>query len=133
MRTRLALCAVALALTSGCIVHKYRPLALTPEAWAAELPGVVRVTLADGSRVTLDRAELVGDTVRGVQDSAGNKTAMGLATRDVRRLEARRINWPASVGVSTLLAGGVVALGAYYIAIVRVAPCGSCAPAARGP
>ncbi|MGD0484886.1 MAG: hypothetical protein ABSB58_09585 [Gemmatimonadales bacterium] len=108
MNIRLTLCACALAATTGCVLHKYTPLPLTPEAWAATHPKHVRVLLQDGTRLTLFDPMLAGDTLRGDRIRHDRALPTRVATRDVLLLEARRIDWPMSIGVSTLVAGATV-------------------------
>ena len=115
MNARLAPCALVLLNLTGCVAHAYRPVPITPEAWAAASHRQVRITLADGSRIHLVRPELAGDTVRGVRDRGENRAPRlaAIATRDVVRLETRQVNWFATIGLTTLCAAG--ATGAVLI------------------
>jgi len=112
---RFALCALALALAgaTGCVfqVPSYRPMPATPEAFNAERAPSVRVTRGDRSRLTLDAAVLVGDSLVGqasAQTAYGARKRLAVAVTDIRALEVRRTNWPATIAVTGVATAAAV-------------------------
>jgi len=89
VNTRLALCALALLLAAvpGCATSRYAPLQPTPEVLASERPNEALVTRNDGSTVTLQKPEVVGDTLRGFDGPPDTNRPVSLvliALQDIR-------------------------------------------------
>ena len=119
MRTRLAVCALALTLagTPGCIVYRYVAVPDVRQFVSAPYHGALRVTQGNGAQMNLrPTVELVGDTVFGWYRPPASEGLVrtGLPLRAVVGIEVRRVNWPATIILSgypfVVLAGGVVCL-----------------------
>ena len=86
-----------------------RPQQLIPE----ERPSRVRVTLTDGETVTVKDPTMRNDSIVGVTDAVGTLMTrpVGVASRDVRLLEVRRL----SVTKNIVLAVSLIAVVAHPI------------------
>jgi hypothetical protein len=109
MNTRLALYVLALAglTTVGCYAH--RALA-GPLAAALDRPRDVRVTRADGSRIRLRSAHVVGDSLVGRDLSGFTPRSLAIALTDVQRVEAEQWGWWSTAITVALIAGGIALL-----------------------
>jgi len=89
------MCALTLAGTVGCATGPgWKPLPPPPATFAREHPARVRVTLTDGSRLTLTSPRLVSDTLCGRSDSGTGQSLVCIRVQGVRVIE----QWRAQVG-----------------------------------
>jgi hypothetical protein len=90
LKTRPALCAMALAL-AGCMTWRTQPR--TAQQLIAERhPQQVRVTLSDGTRVTLyGRPEVSGDSLAGLRMVRGWDTPATVPLAEIREVAVRRL------------------------------------------
>jgi hypothetical protein len=97
----------------GCHTWQRRDVAQLQPAAAPTISGShpVRVTHAGGSKLVLNRAEVVGDSVVGEVGKRSERAAVAVA--DVRRLEERRVSGPRT---ALLVAGAAVAAFALLLA-----------------
>ena len=107
----------------GCHSWQRRDVAqLRPDqAPASSGSHPVRVTHAGGSKIVLNRAEVVGDSVVGEVGKRSERAAVAVA--DVRRLEERRVSGPRT---ALLVAGVAVGALALLIAAAVAAGPGMC-------
>ncbi len=85
--------ALLMVLLTAC--HSWRPTTVSPQRLIAEdQPASVRVTLMDGERVTVRDPTVRNDSIVGVTDAVGALMTrpVGVASRDVRLLEVRRLS-----------------------------------------
>jgi len=107
----------ALTATPGCIVHRWVPDPRTlPAVFAGRGPERLRLILSESSGVTLHEPRLsaygiTGNTLRWF-GTAAREVHVPLA--DVRRVERRRVNVPATV-VATAVVVPTVAVGVVYL------------------
>ena len=76
-------------------VDSWRPTTVSPQRLIAEdQPSSVRVTLMDDETVTIDDPTMRNDSIVGVRDADGAlmSSPVGVASRDVRLLEVRRLS-----------------------------------------
>jgi hypothetical protein len=116
MKTRVPLCALALALVGapGCLYH-HRPVADVRQLLVVPYRSTVRVTPRDSSTFMLHPpVELSGDAVFGWYRSNGQEgmVRVGVPLRDVRPPLVRSgVDWPATIVTYALIGaavGGVV-------------------------
>ena len=76
---------------------------------AEENPSAVRITLTDGETVTVKDPTMRNDSIVGVTDAVGALMTrpVGVASRDVRLLEVRRLSVTKSVLTSAVIAAFV--------------------------
>ena len=84
---------------------------------AIELPSIVRIELAGGTRVRLAKPVLAGDSLRGFLGPGDSAHAATYGLRDLRRVEAYRFDVPRTVGLLALLS--LVPLGFGIAALIR--------------
>ena len=98
-----------LVLLTAC--HSWQPTTVSPQGWTPEeRPSSVRVTLTNGEFVTVENPTVRNDSIVGVAGSD-----VGVASRDVRLFEVRRVSFGASIGVG-LFASVAVLFGALLAA-----------------
>jgi len=107
MKTRLAICVLAVALASapGCVVYHTQPVANARKLLAVPYRSDVEVTTRDGSTTTLHPpVELVDDTVFGWYRREGQEGLLrvGVPMREVRTVLARSIDWPTTVAATSV-------------------------------
>lgn len=104
-RTPLArrlIAALLLVLLAGC--HSWRPTTVSPQTLiSAEQPSSVRVTLLNGETVTVESPTVRNDSIVGVMDAS-----VGVASRDVRSLEVRRLSIGKTIGLGFGIAAGLL-------------------------
>ena len=103
-----------LAFLSAC--HKWVPLEPpVAQAIAEQQPSTVRVTLADSSQVVLKEPHISGDSLVAFEDGK-DAQAVALLLEDLQRVEERRANTPATIG---LVVGSIAAaFGVLILAVV---------------
>jgi hypothetical protein len=111
---RVVLPLTLLAFLSAC--HKWVPLEPpVAQAITEEEPGTVRVTLADNSRVVLKEPHISGDSLIAFEEGKEPQT-VALLLEDLQRVEEKRANTPATIG---LVVGSLgVAIGLAMLAYV---------------
>ncbi len=85
--------ALLLVLLTAC--HSWRPTTVSPQQLIPEeRPSRVRVTLMDDETVTITDPTMRNDSIVGVTDAVGALMTrpVGVASRDVRLLEVRRLS-----------------------------------------
>ena len=85
--------ALLMVLLTAC--HSWRPTTVSPQQLIPEeRPSRVRVTLTDGETVTVKDPTMRNDSIVGVTDAVGALMTrpLGVASRDVRLLEVRRLS-----------------------------------------
>ena len=85
--------ALLMVLLTAC--HSWRPTTVSPQQLIPEeRPSRVRVTLTDGETVTVKDPTMRNDSIVGVTDAVGvlMTRPVGVASRDVRLLEVRRLS-----------------------------------------
>ena len=100
--------ALLLVLVTAC--HSWRPTTVSPQQQIPEeRPSRVRVTLTDGETVTVKDPTMRNDSIVGVTDAVGALMTrpVGVASRDVRLLEVRRLSVTKSVLTSAAVAAFV--------------------------
>lgn len=103
---RVVLPLTLLAFLSAC--HKWVPLEPpVAQAVTEEQPGTVRVTLKDNSQTVLQAPRVNGDSLVALDGT--------VALDDVQRVEARRANTPATIGLVVGIAAGA------FVALLAVA------------
>lgn len=110
--TRRFIAALLMVLLTAC--HSWRPTSVSPQRLIAEdQPSSVRVTLMDDETVTIDDPTMRNDSIVGATDEgrALTRRAVGVASRDVRLLEVRRL----SVTKNIVLAVSLIAVVAHPI------------------
>ncbi len=115
--------ALLMVLLTAC--HSWRPTSVSPQRLIAEdQPSSVRVTLMDDETVTIDDPTMRNDSIVGATDEgrALTRRAVGVASRDVRLLEVRRL----SVTKNIVLAVSLIWLTGSTLA--RDGTCGSGCP-----
>ncbi len=86
--------ALLMVLLTAC--HSWRPTTVSPQQLIPEeRPSRVRVTLTDGETVTVKDPTMRNDSIVGVRDADGALmgSPVGVASRDVRLVEARRFSF----------------------------------------
>ena len=104
--------ALLMVLLTAC--HSWRPTTVSPQRLIAEdQPSSVRVTLMDDETVTIDDPTMRNDSIVGVRDAdgalMGSGSPVGVASRDVRLLEVRRL----SVTKNIVLAVSLISFAGY--------------------
>ena len=120
---RRVIAAFLLVLLTAC--HSWRPTTVSPQTLIPEeQPSLVRVTLIDGETVTVRDPTMRNDSIVGVTDAVGAlmTRGVGVASRDVRLLEVRRL----SVTKNIVLAVSLIWLTGSTLA--RDGTCGSGCP-----
>ena len=100
--------ALLMVLLTAC--HSWRPTTVSPQQLIPEeRPSRVRVTLTDGETVTVKDPTMRNDSIVGVTDAVGALMTrpVGVASRDVRLLEVRRLSVTKSVLTSAAVAAFV--------------------------
>ncbi len=106
-----------LAFLSAC--HKWVPLEPpVAQAIAETESGTIRVTLADSSRIVLKEPHISGDSLMAFEDEKEPQT-VALLLEDLQRVEEKRANTPATIGLVVGSIGVFIGLAmlAYVIAI----------------
>ena len=95
----------------GSILMSLAVLALLPSAASAQQPGIVtgRVTNAGGQPLSATRVQVVGSTLGGLTDEAGNYRIAGVPS-GTQQLRAIRLGYGASVQSVTVPSGGTVTI-----------------------
>lgn len=97
-------------LVVGCRSWRVEPLP-APGSPPQAIRGPVRATRADGTRVELTRARIVGDTLRGERRAADGRDAPGTAIAipldSVHGLERRRVSIARTVGLYFAVMGAI--------------------------
>ena len=117
--------ALLMVLLTAC--HSWRPTTVSPQQLIPEeRPSHVRVTLTDGETVTVKDPTMRNDSIVGVTDAVGALMTrpVGVASRDVRLLEVRRLSVNKNIVAVSLiwLTGSILA---------RQAQRGSCGTGCR--
>ena len=110
--TRRVVAALLMLLLTAC--QTWRPTFVSPQTLIpVEQPSSVRATLRSGARVTLENPTMRNDSIVGATDEgrALTRRAVGVASRDVRLLEVRRL----SVTKNIVLAVSLIAVVAHPI------------------
>jgi len=110
--------ALLMVLLTAC--HSWRPTSVSPQRLIAEdQPSSVRVTLMDDETVAIDDPTMRNDSIVGVRDAdgalMGSGSPVGVASRDVRLLEVRRL----SVTKNIVLAVSLIWLTAFLVLMSR--------------
>lgn len=90
--------ALAFGLATACAPAPWREVPLTPQGLAAVRGPALRVTLIDGTALTLHQAQLVGDTLRGYAGPSGALSPVALPVTNIRRIETPRNIVPRTTG-----------------------------------
>ena len=101
--------ALLMVLLTAC--HSWRPTSVSPQRLIAEdQPSSVRVTLMDDETVTIDDPTMRNDSIVGVRDADGAlmSSPVGVASRDVRLLEVRRLSVTKNIVLFVPLIGVVL-------------------------
>jgi hypothetical protein len=106
-RISIATLLLATMALGGCMHWSSRPLP-TP-GQQTQLRGSVRVTRTDGRVLLLDNAAARADSVTGISHEQP-ELRVAIATGEVRKVEARRTNTPATAVAVALLTGFATAL-----------------------
>ena len=107
--------ALLMVLLTAC--HSWRPTTVSPQQLIPEeQPSLVRVTLIDGETVTVRDPTMRNDSIVGVRDAdeALMTSPVGVASRDVRLLEVRRL----SVTKNIVLAVPLILVAAAIIFVI---------------
>ncbi len=105
---RRVIAALLLVLLTAC--QSWRPTTVSPQQLIPEeRPSSVRVTLTNGETVTVRDPTMRNDSIVGVTDAVGALMTrpVGVASRDVRLLEVRRLSVTKSVLTSAAVAAFV--------------------------
>ena len=109
-----------LAVAAGCTTWSKTGMPAHADA-AQDLPSMIRVHLTDGRRLTLEHANIVGDSLvgdlrepsrRGHESAEKRRVAVALA--DIESVDKNRINVPLTLlnlAILTAIAWGLLALG----------------------
>jgi hypothetical protein len=109
---RLALLLLLVPALAAC--HSWRPATLAPRALiAAEQPGVVRVTRANGSVVEIEGPAIVGDSIVGTGEGGPTRAAAA----DVTFLEVRHVSIPKTLALLVSHASAAISFVAFVIEI----------------
>lgn len=102
---------------TACTTWRRQDLAPAP-ASSMPVPGTIRVTMRNGSRLTLRDARMQGDTLRAMladaTQAAGNGT-VAVALSDIANVESRKLSGRRTVG---LVAGSITAA---YLLLMMIA------------
>ena len=112
---RRVIAALLLVLLTAC--HSWRPTPVSPQQLIPEeQPSPVRVTLTNGATLTIKDPTMRNDSIVGVTDADGalRTSAVGVASRDVRLLEVRRL----SVTKNIVLAVPLILVAAAIIFVI---------------
>ena len=105
--------ALLLVLLNAC--YSWRPTTVSPQRLIPEdQPTYVRVTLMNGETVTVESPTVRNDSIFGVTDLP----AVGVATRDVRMLEVRRLDVGETLGLVLGTAVGAWMVAFYYVYVI---------------
>jgi len=114
MNPRVVWCLFALVAGPGCAVHTWqadsRPI---PRAVADGSHDRLRLTLRDGSHLTLSWPYLDRDSIRGYRGWSEPTLPVPLA--DVRTVSRLRVNWPLSIVATTAVTAGAVVGFAFIV------------------
>jgi len=109
-----------LAVAAGCSSWSKTRVLAQPDP-SKDIPGMIRVHLADGRKLTLEHANIVGDSLvgdlrepsrRGHEPSGKRRVAVALM--DIEAVDKNRINVPLTLlnlAILTAIAWGLLALG----------------------
>ncbi len=106
--TRRVIAALLLVLLTAC--YSWQPTTVSPQQLIPEeQPSSVRVTLMNDETVTVRDPTMRNDSIVGATDAgrALTRRAVGVASRDVRLLEVRRLSVSKSVLTSAAVAAFV--------------------------
>ena len=90
---RRVIAALLMVLLTAC--QTWRPTTVSPHTLIpAEQPSSVRITLTSGEVITVENPTMRNDSIVGATDEgrALTRRAVGVASRDVRLLEVRRLS-----------------------------------------
>ena len=114
MKLRLTVCLLTLGVAPGCAVRTWhtdsRPI---PRAVAEASHQKLRLTLRDGSRLTLIWPYLDRDSVRGFR-SWSEPAVVPVPLADVQTVARLRTNWPLSIVATTAATAGI-AVGVAFV------------------
>ena len=117
MKPFVAVCVLVLSAAPGCVVRTWqtdsRPIPSVVATVSASYPRTLRLTLRDGSRVTLNWPYLYRDTITGLE-TGGSGARIHLPLADVQAVARLRTDWPLSV-VATSAATAGIAVGVAFV------------------